>query len=169
VAAPKPSAKAKPKPTVRYQVSALFGVVPAESGQATTPTAVPLRAYENMPLDEPLPDKSNIQLVYTGVTSTGSERAVFTLTGTPILHGNAVCLPSSTQCQALELKAGQVETLETVEPNGSPVTYELKLLSIVKAGGSASGPSAHGAALANPRSTSRAGWHRRDGRPVPTK
>jgi hypothetical protein len=89
-----------------------------------------LKTYANMALDEPLPDKSNPQLVYSGAVKHTKLEAVFTLTGESILHGNATCLPSPTQCQAIRLQVGQSETLESIEADGSPVTYELRLLAI---------------------------------------
>ena len=58
---------------------------------------------------------------------TGKERAVHARRrGDPARERD--CLPSATQCQAIELQVGQTETLEVVEPNGSPVTYELQLV-----------------------------------------
>jgi hypothetical protein len=89
-----------------------------------------LKTYPNMALDEPLPDKSNAQLVYSGAVKHAKLEAVFTLTGESILHGNATCLPSPTQCQAIRLQVGQSETLESVESDGSPVTYELRVVGI---------------------------------------
>jgi hypothetical protein len=139
-----PVAKAKPAPAptktktaVHYNVAAQFGVIatpPAEGAPAATPTAsIPaLKTYVDLPLDEPLPNKSNPQLVYLGVVLHTGKSAVFALAGEAILHGSAVCLPSTTQCQTIQLQPGQSETLEAVEPNGTPVTYELKLISIEK-------------------------------------
>ena len=74
----------------------------------------------------------NPQLVYLGVVLHTGKSAVFALAGESILHGSAVCLPSTTQCQTIQLQPGQSETLESVEANGTPVTYELKIISIEK-------------------------------------
>jgi hypothetical protein len=136
VAAPKPSPPTKTKTTVHYHVTAQFGVIPAASAPAlpsepAKPPAI-LKTYTDMSLDEPLPDKSNPQLVFLGVVLHTGKDAVFALGGEAILHGNAACLPSATQCQAIQLQVGQTETLESIEPNGTPVTYELKLVSILK-------------------------------------
>ena len=94
------------------------------------PAASPLKSYENMTIDEPLPDKLNPQLVFLGVVLPTGKSAIFALTGEAILHGSAKCLPSVTQCQAIELLPGQSETFETLDANNNPVTYELKLTSI---------------------------------------
>jgi len=140
-----PVAKAKPAPTktktaVHYNVAAQFGVIatPPAEGTPVTPSATPpasipaLKTYLDLPLDQPLPNKSNPQLVFLGVVLRTGKSAVFALAGEAILHGSAVCLPSATQCQTIRLQPGQSETLEAVEPSGTPVTYELKIISIVK-------------------------------------
>ena len=136
-----PVAKAKPAPTktktaVHYNVAAQFGVIatpPAEGTPVTPPASIPaLKTYLDLPLDQPLPNKSNPQLVFLGVVLRTGKSAVFALAGEAILHGSAVCLPSATQCQTIRLQPGQSETLESVEPSGTPVTYELKVISIVK-------------------------------------
>jgi hypothetical protein len=158
-----PVAKAKPAPTktksaVHYNVAAQFGVIatpPAEGAAPASPTAsIPaLKTYLDLPLDEPLPNKSNPQLVYLGVVLHTGKSAVFALAGEAILHGSAVCLPSTTQCQTIQLQPGQSETLEAVEANGTPVTYELKLISIEKSEKSST-TGAHASARAHAASRS---------------
>jgi hypothetical protein len=158
-----PVAKAKPAPTktksaVHYNVAAQFGVIatpPVEGAAPANPTAsIPaLKTYVDLPLDEPLPNKSNPQLVYLGVVLHTGKSAVFALAGEAILHGSAVCLPSTTQCQTIQLQPGQSETLEAVEANGTPVTYELKLISIEKSEKSST-TGAHASARAHAASRS---------------
>jgi len=132
VATTKPPAPAKPKVTTQFKVTAQFGVLPAPSIVGAPVEPAQLKTYADMALDEPLPDKSNPQLVYSGALKRTKLEAVFTLTGEAILHGNATCLPSPTQCQAIRLQVGQSETLESIESDGSPVTYELRLVAIVR-------------------------------------
>jgi hypothetical protein len=138
VAKPKPApTKTKTKTAVHYNVAAQFGVIPSTPTEGATPLTPPasipaLKTYVDLPLDEPLPNKSNPQLVFLGVVLHTGKSAVFALAGEAILHGSAVCLPSATQCQTIQLQPGQSETLEAVEPSGTPVTYELKIISIVK-------------------------------------
>jgi len=132
VATIKPTTPAKPKTTTRFEVTAQFGVLPAPSIVGAPVEPAQLKTYTDMALDEPLPDKSNAQLVYSGAVKRTTLEAVFTLTGEPILHGNATCLPSPTQCQAIRLQVGQSETLESIEADGSPVTYELRLVAIIR-------------------------------------
>lgn len=131
-ATPKPTTPAKTKVTTRYVATAQFGVLPAPSIEGAPTAPAQLKTYSDMKLDEPLPDKSKAQLVYAGAVKRTRLEAVFTLTGESILHGNATCVPSATQCQAIRLQVGQSETLESIEPDGSPVTYELRMVSIVR-------------------------------------
>ncbi len=70
-------------------------------------------------------------MVYRGVTA-GGKSATFTLVGEAILHGTGSCLPSASQCQAVDLKPEQVEKLEVIE-SGLAVTYELEVVSITSA------------------------------------
>ena len=128
---PKETTPAKPKVYIHFHVSVEFGVVPS-SAEGAPPLPAQLKTYNDIALDEPFPSKANPQLVYLGVVLKTGKEAAFALTGEAILHGEATCKPSPTQCQAIELQIGKPETLEVVEPDGSPVTYELKLVSIAK-------------------------------------
>ncbi len=120
----KPSTPAKPK-TV-YNVAVLFGELPA----GTTPETAQLTPYENVKLLTPLPSAQQPLIVFRGVT-VGGKSATFTLVGEAILHGNATCLPSASQCEAIDLKPGQNEQLEYVTPTGQQVLYELRVVGIV--------------------------------------
>jgi hypothetical protein len=119
-----PSTPAKPK-TI-YNVAVLFGVLPA----GTTPETVQLTPYENLKLLTPLPSAQQPLIVFRGVTA-GGKSATFTLVGEAILHGNASCLPSASQCEAIDLKPGQTEQLEYVSASGQPVLYELRVVGII--------------------------------------
>ncbi len=117
----KSSPPAKPAPV--YHVAVLLGVVQAP------PATTSLTPYENLRLDAPLPSAQQPLVVFRGVTRSGAG-AVFTLIGEAILHGKATCLPSATQCQAIELKPKEAEQLETLTSSGQVVTYELQVVSI---------------------------------------
>jgi hypothetical protein len=127
----KPSAPAKPKYYVHFHTTVQFGLVPASPEGAPAQPAQ-LKTYPNMVLNEPLPSKTEPQLVYLGVTVKTGKDAAFGLTGEAILKGGAVCRPSPSQCEAIELQAGQSETLEVIDATGQAKTYELKLVSIEK-------------------------------------
>lgn len=114
-----------PRPLAVYSVSAMFGPAPSPGQQpALTP-------YEDMKQFEPLRADKAILLVFLGVAKTG-DRAVFALTVPPILRGPATCYPSATQCQAIELLAGQSEELEYTTTSGQSVAFELQVIKISK-------------------------------------
>jgi hypothetical protein len=123
--APKPTAPAKPRQPERvYHVLALFGLAPVAPAQSSS-----LTPYENIKRLTPLPSSQTPLVVFMGVTA-GGKSATFTLVGEAILHGDGACLPSASQCQAIDLQPGQVEQLEYLPPNGQTITYELKVVSI---------------------------------------
>jgi hypothetical protein len=112
----------------------LFGVIPS----GTLPQTAQLTPYESLKLLTPLPSPQQPLVVFRGVTSAGRS-ATFTLVGEAILQGSAACLPSASQCQAIDLKPGVSEQLEYLTPNGETVTYELRVVSIVASKASATG------------------------------
>jgi hypothetical protein len=122
----KPSTAAKPK-TV-YHVSILFGELPAD----LPPAQVPLTATDDLKLLTPLPSPQLPLIVFRGVT-VGGKSATFTISGEEILHGEAICLPSASQCEAIDLKPGQTEQLEYISATGGTVVEELRIVSIVSA------------------------------------
>jgi hypothetical protein len=115
-----PSTPAKPK-TV-YHVAVQFGALPVSA-------AAPLTPYENLKLLTPLPSSSQALIVFRGVTA-GGKSATFTLVGEAILHGAGKCLPSATQCEAIDLQSGKAEQLEYLSATGQVLSYELKVVSI---------------------------------------
>jgi hypothetical protein len=122
----KPAAPSKPK-TV-FHVAVLVGELA---------TGVTLTPIENLKLVTPLPSDQLALVVFRGVTA-GGKSATFTLVGEAILHGAGTCLPTASQCEAIDLRAGQSEQLEYLEPTGQTVTYELKVVSITSEKASAS-------------------------------
>jgi hypothetical protein len=138
-----PTQTTKKRVVIHYNTTAEFGVVPPPPVPGAPAPAPQLRLFKDMRLNEPLPSKQNSQLIYLGVVLRTGKDAVFGLSGEVILHGNAKCLPSPAHCQAIVLRPGQSETLESVEANGAPVTYELKLISISRSEASAAAARAH--------------------------
>ena len=119
----KPSTPAKPK-TV-YHVAVLFGALPAPA----TPQTAQLTPFENLKLLTPLPSDKQPLIIFRGTV--GGKSATFTLVSEAILHGPGACLPSTTQCEAIDLREGQAEQLEYLSPTGQSVVYELRIVSIV--------------------------------------
>jgi len=128
------TSKKPSKPKSVYQVSVLFGEAvagtPSETGAGLTP-------YENLKLLTPLPSKEEPLVVFRGVSG-GGKIATFSVAAETILQGQGKCLPSVVECQAIQLKAGQNETLQYLKPGTQNVqTYELRLVSITPATASA--------------------------------
>lgn len=130
--APAPAPKKPAKPQFPYTVAVLFGVASTTPGQPAT-----LTPYQNLKLGQQLPSKQDARISFERVT-TGGTGVVFKLLVPPILHGSGVCLPSTSECQTIDLEPGHAEELEYIEASGQPVVYELKVVSIVKKSGSAS-------------------------------
>ncbi len=139
-----PTKPAKPK-TI-YHVAVLFGAVPPVG----TPEAEALTPYENLKLLAPLPSAQQALVVFRGVTS-GGKSATFTVVSEAILRGQGKCLPSESQCAAIELKPGQSEQLEYLSSTGQPLLYDLQLVSIT------SSESSHASAESVLRGESKAG------------
>lgn len=125
---PKPTTPAKPKPQPPrqvYQVDVLFGVAPA----GTPSQNIPLTSFNNLTRLDPLTAGGEAPLVFAGV-SAGGKSAIFTLVREVILHGPAVCHPSASQCQAIQLAPGQSEELEYVLSSTQTLIYKIQLVSI---------------------------------------
>jgi hypothetical protein len=129
---PQPSKPAK-KSRFPYDVSILFGRLPATPGQEVT-----LPPYQNLQPQRPLPSASDERIALERVSG-DAKRAVFALLAPAIPRGQGVCLPSPTECQQIALEGGKAEELEYVEASGQVVVYELKTVSIVKSSSQAAG------------------------------
>lgn len=122
----KPTTPAKkPKPKPAYVVNLQFGALPTTPGAPVELVPYELRARKQ------LPSASDPRLIFTGVHGSPFE-AVFALTSEVIPKGEGVCLPSTSQCESIELAAGKSEQLEYLEPTGQTVVYELKVISIAR-------------------------------------
>jgi hypothetical protein len=125
--AKKPSTPTKPKDKhAVFHVDILFGTAAA----ATPPQSAALTPFNDLKLQQPLPSDSQPLVVFRGVIA-GGKSATFTLVGEAILRGPGVCLPSPSQCQAIDLQPGQTEELEYLPPGADAVIYELNVVSIV--------------------------------------
>jgi hypothetical protein len=136
---PSKSETKKSKVKTVYDVAVEFGVLPA----GTTPEAAQLTAYAKLKLQTPLPDAKQPLLVFRGVTAKGKS-ATFTLVGEAILSGTGACLPTASQCQAVDLKPGETEQLSYLAPNGETTVYELRVISIAPAKAKASAAKSDG-------------------------
>ena len=107
---------AKPKVYVHYHVTACSASCPR--GRRHRRAARPLKTYKTC-LDEPLPRKSNPQLVFLGVMlRTGKEALIhYRQRSDPARERR--CQPSTTQCQAIDLKSGRPSRSNTSTPTAS--------------------------------------------------
>ncbi len=135
--APAPAPKKTSKPKFSYVVSVLFGPASTTPGQPAT-----LAPYEDIKPGAPFPSKQNLRISFERVTNNGAG-AVFKLISPPILHGTGICLPSTSECQTIDLEPGHSEELEYIEANGLLVVYELKVVSIVKGSGASAASLKH--------------------------
>lgn len=98
----------------------------------TPPQSIPLTAFNDLTRLYPLAVNGEAPLVFTGVTAGGAS-AIFTIVREVFPHGPAVCHPSASQCQAIQLKPGQSEELEYIPPSGQALLYRLQIVSITAA------------------------------------
>jgi hypothetical protein len=118
---------AQPKKQTVYHVALLFGLAPPP-GQ--NPQLTP---YTDLSRKTALPSKQDPLLVLGAVGPSG-KGAIFTLVQPAILKGPATCLPSASQCEAIDIPVGQTEELSYIGSSGQTVTYQLQIVSITKAG-----------------------------------
>lgn len=86
-------------------------------------------ARSEVPRLAPIPSAQHPTVMFMGVTSGGTQ-AVFML-GAGVQHsGQGLCRPSSTQCSAIVLSAGQTEELTAPDAAGTPL--QLSVTSIGK-------------------------------------
>jgi hypothetical protein len=124
----KPTTPAKkPKPKPAYVVNLQFGALPTTPGAPVELVPYELRARKQ------LPSVSDPKIIFTGVHGSPFE-AVFALTAEviPKPTSQGTCVPSTSQCESIELAAGKSEQLEYLEPTGQTVVYELKVISIAR-------------------------------------
>jgi hypothetical protein len=128
--APKPAQPATPQ--ALYSVTAGLGAAPPGPLQP----GVKLGQYANLKRQQALPSAKQPLVVFRGVRA-GGKSAIFTLVGEALLRGAAACVPGPTQCDAISLKPGQTEELEFLKPDGTVVSYQLRLLSVTRVKASA--------------------------------
>ena len=120
---PRPNQEAEHEAEDDLQRRVEFGTLPP----GITPETAQLTPFTNLKLQTPLPSAQQPLLVFRGVTAKGKS-ATFTLVGEAILPGTGACLPSATQCEAVDLKPGETEQLRYLAPDGQATIYELRVL-----------------------------------------
>jgi hypothetical protein len=78
------------------------------------------RSLSNLVRLSPVPSVTDPLAEYLGVARSG-RAADFVLNPGVVATGPGVCLPSTKNCQVIELKPGQTEVLGQAGPNGTPI------------------------------------------------
>jgi hypothetical protein len=121
-----PSAPATPASP--YAVDVEFGEVPA----GTTTAVAGLAAHLGLTRITAFPSAADDLVALTAISDRG-KAARFVFVKPMIPTGVAKCIPSPSQCEAVDLKPGQVEELEYLPSGGGPaIFFQIHLLGISK-------------------------------------
>lgn len=102
-----------------YRVKLTFGETGAE------------KTYDNVARLTPLPSSDSPFFVYLGL-SEDRKSAVFLVDADAVPNGDGTCKPSPTECEQVELQAGDVEFFDLQSGTAGVVQYQLTLESIKK-------------------------------------
>ncbi len=119
-------------PKSPYRVTIEFGRAPASATEAPH-----LVSFAGLPIGAALPSKNDPLVRVKAISASGTSGTATIALATsraPIVSGVGICLPSSTECEAVKLSVGQSEELDYLEPDGQTVTYVVKLSAISKVG-----------------------------------
>jgi hypothetical protein len=115
----KPASGNQPDPLDVYRVSLTFG------------TPGNLRQIDNIARLTPLPSLANPFFVFLGVKSDG-KTAVFLADSDASPTGDGKCLPSTSDCEAIELLAGETEFFDFTNADGSVTQYTMHVRRITR-------------------------------------
>jgi hypothetical protein len=115
----KPASDNKPDPLDIYRVSLTFGT----PGQ--------LKQLDNIARLSPLPSLDSPFFVFLGVKSDGAT-AVFMVDSDATPTGDGKCLPDTTLCEVIELKAGETEFFDMANPDGTVTQYTMHVRKITR-------------------------------------
>jgi hypothetical protein len=83
----------------------------------------------DIPRLTPLPSATNPFFVFLGVLD-DHKTAVFLISSDATATGDGTCKPNPTQCDTIEMKAGDTEFFDVAQGNAGVVQYELDLLKV---------------------------------------
>jgi hypothetical protein len=111
---------AKPAPVVKdiWRLNLRFG----EAGDQ--------HVRHDVPRLTPLPSATDPFFVFLGILSDG-KTAVFLISSDATATGDGKCKPNPTQCDTIEMRAGDTEFFDVAQGNAGVVQYELDLLKII--------------------------------------
>lgn len=113
-----PAAEPKAKTTTFYELSLRFG----QAGS--------MRTIDDIARLTPLPSANDPFFVFLGVKDDG-RTAVFLVSSDAKATGDGVCKPSDSDCQTIELKAGDTEFFDLTTESGVQ-QYQMDIVSLVK-------------------------------------
>jgi hypothetical protein len=110
----------KPATTVKdvWRVNLRFG----EAGDQ--------KVRHDIPRLTPLPSATDPFFIFLGILKDG-KTAVFLISSDATATGDGNCKPNPTQCDTIEMRAGDTEFFDVAEGNAGVVQYELDLLKVI--------------------------------------
>jgi hypothetical protein len=87
------------------------------------------KVRHDIPRLTPLPSTTNPFFIFLGVLS-DHKTAVFLISSDATANGDGTCKPNPTQCDTIEMKAGDTEFFDVAQGNAGVVQYELDLLKV---------------------------------------
>jgi hypothetical protein len=87
------------------------------------------KVRHDIPRLTPLPSTTDPFFIFLGVLS-DHKTAVFLVSSDATANGDGTCKPNPTQCDTIEMKAGDTEFFDVAQGNAGIVQYELDLLKI---------------------------------------
>jgi hypothetical protein len=87
------------------------------------------KVRHDIPRLTPLPSMSNPFFVFLGVLA-DHKTAVFLVSSDATATGDGTCKPNPTECDTVELKAGDTEFFDVAQGNAGSTQYELDLLKV---------------------------------------
>jgi hypothetical protein len=87
------------------------------------------KVRHDIPRLTPLPSTTDPFFIFLGVLS-DHKTAVFLVSSDATANGDGTCKPNPTQCDTIEMKAGDTEFFDVAQGNAGIVQYELDLLKV---------------------------------------
>jgi hypothetical protein len=88
------------------------------------------KVRHDIPRLTPLPSATDPFFIFLGILSDG-KTAVFLISSDATATGDGKCKPNPTQCDTIEMRAGDTEFFDVAEGNAGVVQYELDLLKVI--------------------------------------
>jgi hypothetical protein len=89
------------------------------------------KMHRDIPRLSPLPSATDPFFIFLGVLSDG-KTAVFLISSDATATGDGKCKPNATQCDTLEMRAGDTEFFDVAVGNAGVKQYELDLVKVFK-------------------------------------